>query len=146
MKTLELTGKALDWAVAKCEGIEARYNTNVMFLEEWSESDSDIRKFICFSDNDEHAIEQCIDASPNCTIILVEAIEPYCPSTDWAVAGPIIDREKIDLISAANSTMWGAHSNVMRRAAYSSIVLVAAMRCYVSCKFGNEIAIPEEFK
>lgn len=62
MKTAELTGAALDWAVAKCEGYQAVF-TNGAIRPVFRKGE---------------AIE---DAWPN-----------Y--STDWALGGPIIEREK----------------------------------------------------
>ena len=62
MKTSELTGAALDWAVAKCEGIEligGRYNRLLV---------------------DGHMSRG------------QEMMAPYKPSTDWAQGGLIIER------------------------------------------------------
>ena len=65
MKVTELQGPALDWAVAKCEGIELigrRYNRLLV---------------------DGHMSQG------------QEMMAPYKPSTDWAQGGPIIEREGI---------------------------------------------------
>lgn len=68
MKTNELTGAALDWAVAKCEGIE------VVSLKEGR---------AIFSDrNDDGALNEM----------------PINYSTDWSQGGPIIEREMIELV------------------------------------------------
>ena len=95
IKTNELTGAALNWAVemAECEG--AMY------------SGRECRPF----------------------------------STDWAQGGPIIEREGINLSSVAGIT-WCADGPVSV-GFYGPTPLIAAMRCYVASKLGNEVDIPE---
>jgi hypothetical protein len=101
VKTNELSGAQLDWAVAKCEG-----NDGV-----WYETDKDPI--------------------------------PFTPSTDWAQGGPIIERERIDV-------MWGGD----RWCAYTMTPdgetqlqtegptpLIAAMRGYVLSKLGFEVEV-----
>ena len=94
MKTDELTGAALDWAVAKCEGVEI-----IVRQENW---------------------------------------DWY--STDWTQGGPIIEREKI--ATAWHITRWVAWRGVIEHPGPTP--LIAAMRCYVAAKLGDDIAIPEE--
>jgi len=65
MKTSELTGAALDWAVAKCE--------------------PDDTLAIYFDESTGEPL--CHDDWPN--------NQEYKPSTDWAQGGPIIERERI---------------------------------------------------
>ena len=66
-------------------------------------------------------------------------------STDWAQAGPIIEREEIDL-KFVEEGVWQA-SNVFDDIAFHHFKgptpLIAAMRCYVASKLGDEIEIPE---
>lgn len=106
MKTSELTGAALDWAVAKCEGwerdMERRYHSN----------DPDFQ---------------------------------YEYSTDWAQGGSIIEREKICPDYLLNG-QWLAISRITDVQGYGPTPLIAAMRCYVASKLGDEIEIPEELK
>ena len=106
MKTSELTGAALDWAVAKCEG---------MLAEPWLWGD-----------------EQ-------------EVLMRYKFSTDWAQGGPIIEREGIRIVKVA-PTVWGAvySSGDIGREHFSATPLIAAMRCYVASKLGDDIEIPKE--
>ena len=62
----------------------------------------------------------------------------YAPSTDWAQAGPIIDREHIDLVH--DFGRWMAKHG--RRDDYSRpdvSPLVAAMRAYLSWEYGDEL-------
>jgi hypothetical protein len=120
MKTSELTGAALDWAVAnKCEGV----------LMRWERSTHD------------------------------EAPLEYSPSTDWAQGGgifvlreQIIEREKIGLkFWGCAWDAMGAYENddddVVRQAeGTGETPLIAAMRCYVASKLGDEVELPEELK
>jgi hypothetical protein len=62
MKVSELTGAALDWAVANCEGELSQHGGQVHLVE------SKVRFY-----------EDTLDIQ-------------YTPSTDWAQGGPIIER------------------------------------------------------
>lgn len=103
MKTNGLTGAALDWAVAKCEGytgvaLQERTNT------EW-----------------------------------------YSPSTDWAQGGPIIEREKLTV--TPHKRGWSVEIwdlGTLLHMGVGKTPLIAAMRCYVASKLGDNIDIPEE--
>lgn len=62
----------------------------------------------------------------------------FKPSTSWSDAGPIIDREKIDLVS--DFGRWMARHS--RRDDYSrpdASPLVAAMRAYLMWEYGDEL-------
>ena len=66
-------------------------------------------------------------------------------STDWAQGGPIIEREKIGSLHEARgvwsaSTEWDDPAKVF----YGKTKLIAAMRCYVASKLGDEVEIPNE--
>ena len=63
-------------------------------------------------------------------------------STDWAQGGPIIEREKI--ATAWHITRWVAWRGVVEHPGPTP--LIAAMRCYVAAKLGDEVEIPEELK
>ena len=100
MKTFELTGAALNWAVGKAEG-----------LDDWL------------------------------------APVNYCGQ--WEHGGPIIEREGITTICwNKNPDQWharrwleldGPASTVFK----ASTPLIAAMRCYVASKLGDEVNVPE---
>jgi hypothetical protein len=106
MKTNELSGAALDWAVAKCEGFDNG---------DW--------------------------------------VPDY--STDWAAGGPIIERERINLLRRVenNADLWSGylyrfseHLKEQKQfitAISGETALIAAMRCYVASKLGDEIELPE---
>ena len=108
MKTSELTGAALDWAVAKCGFVQGTARS-----------------------------------------LIASEVKPY--STDWAQGGPIIELEGIEL------RYWGLHSvpwkasidgdtdaGVVLYEEHGTTPLIAAMRCFVASKLGDNIDIPKE--
>ena len=119
IKTSELTAPALDWAVAICEGI------NLFETEGWQYTE--------------------------------EGRKPYRPSANWAQGGPIIEREKITLMQDVHPEyptegIWDAECvGALDEDGYGDIhtarherPLIAAMRCYVASKLGDEVEVPEE--
>ena len=150
MKTSDLIGPALDWAVAKCEDFDTRNNYRVWITQE----DGQIT-FDCFADDWEHAYEQARDAYPDDHIAAAEPLETYTPSTDWAQGGPIIEREKI-CTSTEHGDPWRARLSraalTFDGRAYSyhhaegPTPLIAAMRCYVASTLGDEVEIPSELQ
>jgi hypothetical protein len=111
MKTSELTGTALDWAVAKCEGLLLPDGGNLQIFNKQ------------------------LRAHPAKLGTL------YTPSIDWAQGGPIIEREGITLTHQADQ--WSAQTDD-DLFAYGPTPLIAAMRCYVASKLGDDVEIPEE--
>ena len=110
LKTSELQGVALDWAVAKCE-----------VLEVWREPDG---MYLCEGG---------------------EVGFRYRPSTDWAQGGTIIEREGIDLqYQGGDTDVWAADMFNAESMIYGDTPLIAAMRCYVASKLGEEVEIPED--
>ena len=66
-------------------------------------------------------------------------------STDWKEGGPIIEREKIGLTYSDSIPCWYATSQQGKRfLRLGDTPLIAAMRCYVASKLGDEVEIPEE--
>jgi hypothetical protein len=62
-------------------------------------------------------------------------------STSWAIAGPIIERERIEIQPSPLSDWWFA---CVRYAAGQRVFrgptpLIAAMRAYVAARFGDEV-------
>ena len=115
IKTSELIGTALDWAVAKCDGLD------LFESEGWHYPEHGGRK-------------------------------PYRPSTDWSQAGPIIEREAVNVRIQCDEPgykinpdrRWYAFLDHRVHSAYAPTPLIAAMRCYVASKLGDEIEVPEE--
>lgn len=70
-------------------------------------------------------------------------------STDWSQGGPIIEREGVDLFRQASTGEWcgslpRGHKVGWRFLQYGPTPLIAAMRCYVASKLGDEVEIPKE--
>ncbi len=129
VKTSELSGAALDWVVAKCEGWEAgKYMMS-----------PELRK----------------DVNGRIVGIRVPNNREYVwwkPSTDWAQGGPISEREKLcvgtrhtsDEIHWGDEVLCWARTTTGGYLKYGPTPLIAAMRCYVASKIGDEIEVPEE--
>ena len=109
MKTSELTGLALDWAVAKCDGITVLPKMRG-------------GHFVTLNSGE--------------TVLL-------CYSTDWAQGGPIIEREMIELVPQSDS-LWDAMYRGQHIPNDGPTPLIAAMRCYVASKLGDEVELPKE--
>lgn len=71
-------------------------------------------------------------------------IHPY--SSNWADGGPIIEREKISLSYRAivGDSYWAAEIDRPLCQEYGLTPLIAAMRCYVASKLGDEVDVPDE--
>ena len=118
MKTNELTGPALDWAVANCEGRGIEFEDP---RDPWLTRDG----------------------------IADQPLHSYTPSTDWAQGGPIIERERIGVITDPNdANVWigSVYEPDWRFNRAGPAPLIAAMRCYVASKLGDEVEVPEELK
>ena len=118
MKTNELTGAALDWAVAKCEG---RFNEDGDY---WA---------------DPEGIWYFLTARKNAS----ERLTWTNTSTNWSQGGPIIEREKITLEWTGEN--WCAYIRHDEEE-FGTAPLIAAMRCYVASKLGDEVDVPEELQ
>lgn len=126
VKTAELVGPALDWAVAKCEESLDRKLTV-------------IRREDYVGYPIEREIE--FDSAPK--------FERYSPSRVWAQAGPIIEREKIELtLDRCNGWFAGCKqmpvTSLHKHQGRGPTPLIASMRCYVESKLGDVVDIPEE--
>jgi len=71
------------------------------------------------------------------------------PSTNWSQGGPIIDREGLEFRTATKG-MWASYSwrptMPGTELMFGETHLIAAMRCLVASKLGNEVDVPEEIK
>lgn len=68
--------------------------------------------------------------------------EFFSPRLEWAQGGPIIDREEIQIVRVGD--VWEAWVDTDGVFCQGPTPLIAAMRCYVASKLGEEIEIPEE--
>jgi hypothetical protein len=112
MKTAELKYRALDWAVAKAKGIT-----------------------VFTSKQGKLMTSNYGDFNPR------QGAPWWCPSTNWAQGGPIIEREGLTITHQQNQ--WAAQTDD-DLFAFGPTPLIAAMRCYVASKLGDEVDIPTE--
>ncbi len=114
MKTSELQGATLDWAVAKCEG----YQGNTLLNRN--------------NPLDDGALEHLW-------------LEDYSPSINWEQGGPIIERERIDVRYIGQT--WGAARQLNEYEEpdewFGPTPLIAAMRCYVASRLGDDVTLPD---
>jgi hypothetical protein len=67
----------------------------------------------------------------------------FNPTTNWAQGGPIIERERIGVWHYQQKD-WMASWWKDGRQAFGPTPLIAAMRCYVASRLGDEVEVPEE--
>jgi hypothetical protein len=112
MKTSELTGKPLDWAVTKCEVAARGVNADYLMPRVFENL------------HDQHDFNY---------------------STNWSQGGRIIEREEIAVWGDQDYTGWLASPNEgAGQDTAGPTPLIAAMRCYVASRLGEEIDVPEE--
>ena len=131
-KTSELSDHALDWTVAKCEGVEGNLNF-------WGR----------------------VEYTPKGSLLGIIHKNPVelRYSTDWSQGGPIIEREGIELGVLADAVAVELHPTFKPGDRWEANIwpdsqdpiyycgltpLIAAMRCYVASKLGGEVDVPEE--
>lgn len=151
IKTSELIGPALDWAMAKCEGFQ------MMYFDEFWRMRGELKGY------DPFQVEQHLEWQPYRhqhviieTYTLVEQDGNVCKeqraipisrySTDWAQGGPIIQRERIAVWSRLRDVklVWMAEYPDTSCLSHGPTPLIAAMRCNCASKLGEEVDVPEE--
>lgn len=115
MKVSELTGSALDWAVAKAACIPVKL---------------------------EYRPAYCVY-----TPVGKRSFYKFQPHINWKQGGPIIEQERPMLCcDTYGDGKWQA--SILRGpnawTAYGLTPLIAAMRCFVASKLGDEVDVPEE--
>lgn len=127
VKTSELIGTALDWAV----GHAMQYVTHDALG--WT-------------------VRLPVPSVPPTTTLPLPFPKNFSPSTRWAQGGPIIERGHIhtwtDRKDAAYAghpdSYWVAEMTEIEGIWWGPTPLIAAMRCYVANKLGDEVDVPEE--
>ena len=122
VKTADLIGLPLDWAVAKC-------------LE--------VTKIQLYEYNGRGFLRVHLDGGIHA---------PWEPSHYWAQGGPIIEREWIELQNGSNlhPYLWGAckwsdtDAGTPLWEGKGPTPLIAAMRCVVASRLGDEVDVPDE--
>ena len=117
MKTQDLIGAQLDWAVAKAD--------------ENLHPKGDVRLLA----GRVSTIEGGDWETP-------DRWRKYSPSTNWAQGGPIVEREGITLRCGLHG--WDAELEEFDAISHGPTALIAAMRCFCCSKLGSEIEVPGE--
>lgn len=87
--------------------------------------------------------------------LVISGVQSYGPSFIWSQGGPIIERElhslfKWNQLNPTAPEMWyGVHNRKQDDGVHAlnydgPTPLIAAMRCYVASKLGDEVDVPEE--
>lgn len=63
---------------------------------------------------------------------------------DWLTAGPIIEREKIAMWPDEEGGYFASANEGSGADFHGPTPLIAAMRCYVASKLGDEVEVPDE--
>lgn len=154
MKVSELTGLALDWAVARALGKQELLPLKEAEVNGRLPYDFDL----CFDiHNWEDVLDIMEDRPTRCDCTPIELIDfarklgfyilhkvkeaPW--STSWALSGPILDKNNF-CIDSQNPGDIAAKIYPITDWFYGETILIAAMRCFVSLKLGNEIEIPDD--
>ncbi len=137
MRVSELTGHALNWAVAQAEGDKV-YRPRLGRPEDWDKE------------------AYLADGSDDRWVVRVENPKvahfvdwTYNPSGSWWQGGVIVERE-VPMLMRTNGGDWIAQgsydiaNDTEAKRYYGKTLLIAAMRCYVASKLGDEVEIPKE--
>jgi hypothetical protein len=127
MKTSELTGAALDWAVAIAEG----FKPSQLYISKWSKFSPASIYTRTFDD----------DGNPDGYMTGPDRLY----SRKWEAGGPIIEREEIDTVKVGVKQWRGRIEAGNPVSGYGPTPLIAAMRCYVASKLGDVVDVPKEF-
>jgi hypothetical protein len=112
IKTKDLTGEALNWAVGVADGVEVK-------------------------------LENLLSAD-GFRVVTAHGwtANGYDPSDSWSLAGPIIEREGMQIQTFMDKWLASIPRPFVQQDGPTP--LIAAMRCYVASKLGGTVDIPEE--
>lgn len=120
IQVAEAQGIVLDWMVATCEGKSITLMRNT-------------------------------DGSLFPQPVWADGLHQQNYSTFWAQGGPIVERELMTVMYRHRPGPYpqGQHWNAVilprnTRGWYGPTPLIAAMRCYVASKLGEEVEVPDE--
>lgn len=129
IKTSDLAGAALDWAVAQCEGEPIRFDPMAIG------ADSIGPQYWIWDERRGVGAYRFLRIGGT-----------YNPSRNWTLAGPIIERECIVFLDSSSVDFWDARYTKTSSACPVNMrgptPLVASMRCYVGAKLGDVVDVP----
>lgn len=124
-KVSELTGADLDYWVAKAEGMDRENGFGLAWVGAGNPDKP---------------------GKPRCYVAhrAWSGVRVWTPSTNWSKGGPIIEREAIELRKHWQREIWTARiesdpHGLAPRYGYGETPLIAAMRVYVSSKYGDSV-------
>lgn len=124
VKTAELIGPALDWAVAKANGFAVQVRPYAEFCNASTGHKVKARY---------HRVWYEFDGD----------LEEYSPSADWSQGGPLIDKHNVEILRAGDCVMAKLYG-LTNAAGDGKTPLIAACRAIVAAKLGDAVSVPEE--
>lgn len=121
VETSQLSGAALDWAVAKAVGHDALFG-------QWGTLHYGA------------IIRQPVDLFPDQTV-------PFRPSADWSQGGPLIQEEQVEICWQGidgKAVFWIAHHEDAHYNQSGDTPLIAACRAIVAAELGDDVEVPAE--
>lgn len=131
VKTADLAGEALGWAVGKAEGLD-------VYLEPPGYNAVPWRVFARYQGQ------------------AIEHAKRFNPWEDWALGGPLTVKYQVSLIPEAHEVHEGAEMSERWRASvyyragehygtdYCDAALIAACQAVVATEFGDTVQVPKE--
>ena len=132
IKTTELTGPALDWAVAIAKGVQPE---DIQLP--WKGSHQ----------RNKRIYRKLRDREGQLTGDFMTGPE-FLFSTKWEAGGPLVDRHNIDVFHQRNGSAGAIKMATTAKPhpspSFAPTALIAICRCYVASKLGDEVDVPEE--
>lgn len=139
VNTSELTGAALDWAVAKCEGGHIGVVNGGVFFDAHDENG-----FTLFEPSTDWAQGGPIIEREKITVLCAEGaysskLRGY--KTYW-----IAERghQRASEVYGSQGDNWGTSFQIANDEMTGPTPLIAAMRCYVASELGDKSEVPKE--
>ncbi|WP_368762126.1 phage protein NinX family protein [Klebsiella pneumoniae] len=150
VKTAELTGRALDWAVAQVVKPEG-------FVMRDTGGEMDPPMVLGIADIPDARACLILDINP-AEINIDEWPLKSCwsPSTDWSQAGPLMEKYEISVIreeGIGSPSFWAGTEplpdsmfgfNYKGASESGETILIAVCRTIVTAKLGGEVEVPQE--
>jgi hypothetical protein len=127
VKVSELEGRALNWAVAMSLGWAWQVDEQGRF---------DTKGAIILARPYPDGLKRQVNA----TSMRILRLSNFHPIANWSVMGPLIEQAGIGIFPLSEGRGWAAGLQD------GPTPLIAAARCFVASKLGDEIEVPKEIK